>query len=112
MLTEAADNDFLFRTALSDKAQGPALARLTRERGFDNVGLIYVNDAYGQGLARAFEDAWEGEIRSVAFERGQPQFASELRDTASRRRAGAGRDRLRDGCGEHRSPSDRRRDIR
>ncbi len=83
MLTEAADNDFLFRTALSDKAQGPALARLTRERGFDNVGLIYVNDAYGQGLARAFEDAWEGEIRSAAFERGQPQFASELRDTAS-----------------------------
>ena len=83
MLTEAADNDFLFRTALSDKAQGPALAQLTRERGFDNVGLIYVNDAYGQGLARAFGDAWEGEIRSVAFERGQPQFASELRDTAS-----------------------------
>ena len=33
MLTAAADRDFLFRTALSDVAQGPVLARITREKG-------------------------------------------------------------------------------
>ena len=46
-LTGAADGDFLFRTVLSDSAQGPVLARVTRERGFDNVGVIYRDDAWG-----------------------------------------------------------------
>ena len=50
-LTAVADNDFLFRTALSDVSQGPVLARLARERGFDNVGLLHVDDAWGRGLA-------------------------------------------------------------
>ena len=48
-LTTAADNGYFFRTTLSDTAQGPALARLTQERGFDNVGIIYRDDPYGQG---------------------------------------------------------------
>ena len=59
-LTSAADNDFFFRTALSDVSQGPVLAGLTRERGFDNVGLLYVDDPWGRGLAGAFEAAWDG----------------------------------------------------
>ena len=41
-LTGAADDDFLFRTALSDVSQGPVLAHVAREQGFVNVGLIYV----------------------------------------------------------------------
>ena len=36
-LTGVADNDFFFRVALSDVLQGPVLARVVRERGFDNV---------------------------------------------------------------------------
>ena len=44
-LTGAADNDFFFRTALSDVSHGPVLARVAREQGFDNVGLLFVNDA-------------------------------------------------------------------
>ena len=48
-LTTSADNGYFFRTTLSDTAQGPALARLTQERGFDNVGIIYRDDPYGQG---------------------------------------------------------------
>ena len=59
-LTSAADNDFFFRTALSDVSQGPVLVALTRERGFDNVGLLHVDDPWGRGLAGAFEAAWNG----------------------------------------------------
>ena len=44
-LTDVADSDFLFRTALSDIAQGPVLARVARERGFEKVDLLYVDDA-------------------------------------------------------------------
>ncbi len=82
-LTDAEDDDFFFRAALSDLAQGPVLARIARQRGFDNVGLIYRNDLWGQGLASAFEGAWDGSVRSVASEPGQTSFAEALRETAA-----------------------------
>ena len=82
-LTTAADEDFLFRTALSDVSQGPVLANVTRERGFGNVGLLYVNDAWGQGLAGAFEAAWGGALKAVAVERDQTSFLTALRESAS-----------------------------
>lgn len=81
-LTDAADSDFFFRTVLSDTAQGPVLARVTRERGFDNVGVVYVNDAWGQGLARAFEAAWDGAAQVVPIERGRQSYVSELGESA------------------------------
>ena len=65
-LSDAADDDFFFRTTVADSAQGPVLARVARERGFTNVGLLYRDDPYGQGLATAFESAWTGAIVSVA----------------------------------------------
>ncbi|MXX18487.1 MAG: ABC transporter substrate-binding protein [Dehalococcoidia bacterium] len=66
LLTANEDRDLFFRTVLSDVAQGPALAQLTRERGFDNVGVIYRDDAWGQGLAAAFQEAWMGGIVAVS----------------------------------------------
>ena len=82
-LTAVADNDFLFRTALSDVSQGPVLARLARERGFDNVGLLHVDDAWGRGLATAFEAAWEGPIKTVPVDRSETDFLVALRESAS-----------------------------
>ena len=82
-LTAIADNDFLFRTALSDISQGPVLARLARERGFDNVGLLHVDDAWGRGLAGAFEAAWEGPLKSVPVDRTETGFLTALRESAS-----------------------------
>ena len=78
LLTGADDGGFFFRTALSDVAQGPVLARITRERGFDNVGLIYRNDAWGQGLADSFMGAWTGAISFVSIEPGAPTHLPEL----------------------------------
>ena len=82
-LTDAADDDFFFRAALSDVAQGPVLARVARERGFDNVGAIYRNDAWGQGLVQSLQDAWEGAVTAVAVEPGQTEFADALRQSAA-----------------------------
>ena len=82
LLTTAADNDFLFRTALSDSAQGPVLARITRERGFTSVGVIYVDDAWGQGLAAAFVAAWDGEITVVPFDPDRTSVLDALRQSA------------------------------
>ena len=82
-LTQAADSDFFFRTTLSDTAQGPVLARVTRDRGFDNVALIYRDDPYGRGLAGSFTEAWDGRLEAVAAVDGQPSYLSELRQIAS-----------------------------
>ncbi len=86
-LSGVEDGGYFFRTALSDAAQGPVLARVTRERGFDNVGLIYQDDAYGQGLAEAFEDAWDGTLRVVSIDMAQK--ASYLPELAESADAGA-----------------------
>ena len=83
-LTALADDDFFFRTALSDTSQGPILARVARERGFDNVGLVYRDDAWGQGLFKSFQAAWTGTIESVAVSPGQATYLPQLRQTASR----------------------------
>ena len=82
-LTDAADDDFFFRAALSDLAQGPVLAQIARQRGFDNVGLIYRNDLWGQGLVQAFARAWNGSVLSVAVEPGQTELAATVRESAA-----------------------------
>ncbi len=81
-LTTVPDNDYFFRTTLSDAIQGPVLAAVTRERGFDNVGLIYLNDAYGQGLAAAFAQGWEGTLQATALEVNQTNILPALRESA------------------------------
>ena len=82
-LSVAADDGYFFRTALSDTAQGPVLARVTGERGFDNVGLVYIDDPYGQGLARSFEESWDGQLRAVPVDRDQTAHVADLRESAS-----------------------------
>ena len=82
-LTDAADDDFFFRAALSDLAQGPVLAQIARQRSFDNVGLIFRNDLWGQGLAQAFARAWDGSVLSVAVEPGQTELAAAVRESAA-----------------------------
>ena len=82
-LTSAADSDFFFRTALSDSAQGPVLARVTRDRGFTNVGLVYRDDAWGRGLFESFAAAWTGALQAVVLAPGQTTFLPELQESAS-----------------------------
>ena len=78
MLTDAMDDDFLFRTTLSDRDQGPVLAKITLEQGYGNVGLIYRDDVWGRGIADAFENEWEGKLVRVAVDPAQTTFANEL----------------------------------
>ena len=81
-LTDAEDDGYFFRTALSDAVQGPVLAGLARDRGFSNVGLIYQDDAYGQGLADAFQTSWAGTLRPVSVGMSQTSYLSELAESA------------------------------
>ena len=81
-ITTLEDNDFVFRTTPSDAAQGIILARLAQEQGFDKVGIMYINNAYGEGLADQFEQSFTelgGTVTAmVPHEDVQPTYASEL----------------------------------
>jgi len=81
-LTAVADNDFLFRSTVSDEAQGAVLGPLAKELGYNSASALYVNNAYGEGLADEFKKSFEkagGTIKAlVPQESGQPSYVSEL----------------------------------
>ena len=81
-ITVLADDDFLFRTTVSDAAQGVVLARLARELGYNTASALYINNAYGEGLAEQFKTTFEAEggtvLELVPHEGVQPTYASEL----------------------------------
>ncbi|MBW3631401.1 MAG: ABC transporter substrate-binding protein [Chloroflexi bacterium] len=81
-LTIANDNDFLFRTVISDAAQGVVMADVAREQGFESACVLYVNNAYGQGLNEAFADRFTAEggtiTAQVPHEQEQASYASEI----------------------------------
>ncbi len=82
-LTAAKDNDFLFRTTISDAAQGLILADLANELGFKSVCTLFVNTPYGQGLSERFAEAFKklgGSVpQQVPHEQQQTSYLSELR---------------------------------
>ncbi len=84
-LAVADDNDFLFRATLNDRVQGPALAQLTHERGFSNVGMLYRDDAWGQGIAASFEQSftedWGGNVVSIPVDPRQTTYLSEIQQS-------------------------------
>lgn len=51
--------DFLFRTCPSDALQGIVLAKMIREEGLKKVSVLYVDNAYGQGLNDVFSNTFE-----------------------------------------------------
>ena len=83
----ADDNGFLFRSTVSDAAQGPVLAQLAADEGYSNVSVFYVDNPYGQGLAESFLDAWlvddsGRQSLTVAFAEGQTTYLAELQNVA------------------------------
>ena len=81
-LSVLEDNDLFFRTTPSDAAQGIVLARLANEQGYEKVGIMYINNAYGEGLADQFEQTFTalgGVVTAkVPHEDVQPTYVSEL----------------------------------
>ncbi len=82
-LTGLPDNDFVFRTVVSDAAQGAVLARLAREQGYQTAAAIYVNNAYGEGLASVFRLSFEahgGKVTAmVPQDSGKSTYVAEVR---------------------------------
>ena len=58
-LSAVEDDDFLFRTPISDAAQGVVLAQTVYDDlAYTSVCTMYVNNAYGQGLNSQFVETY------------------------------------------------------
>jgi len=53
------DNGLYFRAAPSDLFQGAVLAQLMLDQGFDTIGIMALDDAYGTGLADALDNRFQ-----------------------------------------------------
>lgn len=81
-ITGLDDNDFLFRSVPSDAFQGVALAEVTRKHDYGKLAVIYINNDYGEGLARSFANAFGnagGQITgSLPYEMGKASYRGEI----------------------------------
>jgi branched-chain amino acid transport system substrate-binding protein len=54
------DNDYIFRTVPMDALQAPALAQvLSKDKHYKKVSIVYVNNDYGEGLAKGLKASFE-----------------------------------------------------
>ena len=81
-VTFAQDDGFLFRSTISDAAQAPFLAQLVEDAGIENVGVLFLNDAYGQGLSGGFSSLFRGTATMVSHESEQVSYLAELQQAA------------------------------
>ena len=81
-LTNANDNGYLFRSIVSDTAQGVILADLAKSEGYRNAGVLYENSPYGQSLAEVFKAAFEkigGKATIASYEAIAASYLPELK---------------------------------
>ena len=77
-LTEWADGGYYFRTAPSDLLQGGVVGNQIVSDGNENVGIIYQQTAYGEGLeakaTEVIEAAGATVVAAEAFPEGESNF--------------------------------------
>ena len=80
-LPEDRDKDVLFRTCPSDSLQGVVLGKLAASK-YRTASVMYVNNAYGQGLARQFRRSFQkrGGIVFTMIPHGEEVAGSYVRD--------------------------------
>ncbi|ODT82020.1 MAG: amino acid ABC transporter substrate-binding protein [Pelagibacterium sp. SCN 64-44] len=81
-VAELNDNDLVFRDVVPDSIQGVKAAELLLGQGVKEVGVTYVNNDYGSGLAGAFVDAFVAGggkvLANVAHEDGKADYRPEI----------------------------------
>ncbi|MET1053431.1 MAG: ABC transporter substrate-binding protein [Mycetocola sp.] len=76
------DNGLFWRTAPSDVLQGEVLGNLIAEDGNETLGILYLNDSYGTGLAQftgeAFEAAGGEVVEEQSYNTGDTSFDAQV----------------------------------
>jgi branched-chain amino acid transport system substrate-binding protein len=81
-ITTLDDNDYMFRTVPMDALQAPALAQvMTKDKHYKKVSIVYVNNDYGEGLAKGLKASFEkmgGQVTAlVPYNKKQASYRGE-----------------------------------
>lgn len=80
--TDWADDNLYWRTAPSDLLQGEVLGNMIASDGVQNLGILYLNDAYGTGLeaqlTETFEAANGAIVASESYNAGDTTFDAQI----------------------------------
>ena len=88
-VTNLEDNDYIFRTAPSDRLQGRVMAQVaSNELEASTTSTLYVNNDYGQQLSErfsnVFKEQFDGEVfHQVAFNQGESSYSSVVNEAMS-----------------------------
>lgn len=81
-ITGLKDDQYVWRTAVSDALQGKALAQMAGNANLKSLSIIMVNNDYGIGFANAMEKAYTsagGEVKNkVKYESGKSSYKPQL----------------------------------
>ncbi|MEZ3143512.1 ABC transporter substrate-binding protein [Halobaculum sp. MBLA0143] len=80
---DLTDFSGLLRMSPTGSTQSAALADIVAADGYDAVALAWVNNDYGQGLAEAFREAYDGDIvYDQSHDQGQSSYSSTVSEMA------------------------------
>ncbi len=86
-ITTLEDKDLVFRTSPSDAYNSEVFAKALFARGVTELGITYVNNDYGKGLADNFSAAYTAAggkvLANVAHEEGKAEYRAELGQLAA-----------------------------
>lgn len=75
----ASIGDYVFRITPSDTAQGKDLAKIVNDKGYEKIGILYLNNDYGLGVKNVFSNNFNGEVVSAeAFGEKDSDFRTQL----------------------------------
>ena len=85
--TDYPDDGLYFRTAPSDALQGRILGDLVVEDGYFDVGIMALQDAYGEGLARVTRETLESGgatvVEEIIYDPNAASYTAEVTTMAS-----------------------------
>ena len=81
-LTDADDDDFLFRTCSSDAFQGEVMVKVALDMGFTRVSHLFINNDYGIAMNDVVKDDLQKRggylLNEVPYDPGKSSYGSEL----------------------------------
>ena len=83
-ISELRDDDFLFRTIISDTFIADELAKLAHDEGHDDeIVAVYWDDSWGQHLLDHFESHFAGTVTKIAVTPHSPEEAAAAAEQAA-----------------------------
>jgi branched-chain amino acid transport system substrate-binding protein len=85
--TDYDDNGLYFRTAPSDVLQGQVLAEVIAEEGIGTIGILALQDPYGEGLANFITESFEGSggqvTETIIYDPAAQNYDAEVQQMAA-----------------------------